>query len=134
MASTRATSSTARTSPRPTTDPQRALLDADPERQPGVLDDDVPLAASLRHDVVDLDGVRTDLEADPLGRTGLPGRLAVDEHVVAILVLAAQDLDAGGSVGRRDFLERDLERAVAVDGGDVELVACEQQRDVVTIR
>src|SRR6476660_4069310 len=60
----------------------RASLDADAERQPGLLDVDLPLAASLGHDVVDLDGVRAELAADALGGTDLPRRLAVDEHVI----------------------------------------------------
>src|SRR5690349_20300887 len=49
-------------------------------RQPRVLDLDLPLAASLRHHVVDLDGVGAELGLDALGRARLAGRLAVDEH------------------------------------------------------
>ena len=75
------------------------LLDAHAEREPGVLDDDVPLAAGLRDDVVDLDGVRADARCR-CARSGTvcPVGLAVDEDVVAILVLAPEDLDAGGAV------------------------------------
>ena len=62
----------------------------------GVDDVDFVDSAGVGDRVVDFDLVATELDAEPFRRTKLADVIAIEKHVVAVLLLAAH-FDAGGS-------------------------------------